>query len=127
MATGRVGRGRGRGRARDDSTEDRRAGKREEGVLPLVDGAHFLAGEGVETLEVLVRWGGYRRVEAEGGGPRLPSCHLDDGLEGLRRDLESLGVFQPLYDICDGWANIPDIFRADYYGLGLRGGVKLVR
>ena len=30
-------------------------------------GLSFLVGEGVERLEVAVRWGDYRRVEAEGG------------------------------------------------------------
>ena len=61
--------------------------------------------------------------EIEPNEPRLPPLHLDDGLEGVRRDLESLGVFQPLYD---GQVNIPDVFRVGY-GLGRRGGVKSVR
>ena len=51
----------------DDSTEDRRAAKK--GFFPSSMGLSFLVGEGVETLEVLVRWGDYRRVETEGGGP----------------------------------------------------------
>ena len=49
----------------DDSTEDRRAAKK--GFFPSSMGLSFLVGEGVETLEVLVRWGDYRRVEAEDG------------------------------------------------------------
>ena len=49
----------------DDSTEDRRAAKK--GFFPSSMGLSFLVGEGVETLEVLVRWGDYCRVEAEGG------------------------------------------------------------
>ena len=61
--------------------------------------------------------------EVEPNEPRLPPRHLDDGTEGVRRDLESLGVFQPLYD---GRLNIPSVFRVGY-GLGLRGGVKPVR
>ena len=65
-----------------------------------------------------------RLAEAiEPNEPRLPPRHLDDGPEGVRRDLESLGVFQPLYD---GRLNIPSVFRVGY-GLGLRGGVKPVR
>ena len=61
--------------------------------------------------------------EVEPNEPRLPPRHLDDGPEGVRRDLESLGVFQPLYD---GRVNIPSVFRVGY-GLGLRGGVKPMR
>ena len=51
----------------DDSTEDRRAAKK--GFFPSSMGLSFLVGEAVETLEVLVRWGDYRRIEAEDGGP----------------------------------------------------------
>ena len=61
--------------------------------------------------------------EIERSGPRLPPRHLDDGPNGVRQDLESLGVFQRLYD---GRVNIPDVFRVGY-GLGRRGGVKPVR
>ena len=49
----------------DDSMEDRRAAKK--GFFPSSMGLSFLVGEGVESLEVAVRWGDYRRVEAEGG------------------------------------------------------------
>ncbi len=51
----------------DDSTEDRRAAKK--GFFPSSMGLSFLVGEAVETLEVLVRWGDYRRIEAEDGDP----------------------------------------------------------
>ena len=61
--------------------------------------------------------------EIERSGPRLPPRHLDDGPNGVRQDLESLGVFQRLYD---GRVNIPNVFRVGY-GLGRRGGVKPVR
>ncbi len=53
----------------------------------------------------------------------LPPRRLDAGAPGVRRDLESLGVFSRLGD---GRVNIPDIFRVAY-GLGRRGGVKPVR
>ena len=53
---------------------------------------------------------------------KLPP-HLGDGLEGVRRDLESLGVF---YRMHDERVNIPDIFRVAYR-VGRRGGVKPVR
>ena len=50
----------------DNSTEDRRAAKK--GFFPSSLGLSFLVGEGVEALEAVVRWGDYRRVEAEGDG-----------------------------------------------------------
>lgn len=54
---------------------------------------------------------------------KLPPRHIDEGPDGVRKDLESLGVFQRLYD---DRVNIPDVFRVGY-GLGRRGGVKPVR
>ena len=51
----------------DDSTEDRRAAKK--GFFPSSMGLSFLVSEGVDALEVLVRWGDYRRVEAKSGDP----------------------------------------------------------
>ena len=54
---------------------------------------------------------------------KLPPAHIDDGPDGVRRDLETLGVFQRLRD---GRVNVPDVFRVGY-GLGRRGGVKPVR
>ena len=81
-----------------------------------------------EFGEIAERWRSERVFdrladEIEENEPRLPPRHLDDGPEGVRRDLESLGVFQPLYD---GQVNIPNVFRVGY-GLGLRGGVKPAR
>jgi len=51
---------------------------------------------------------------------RLPPAHLEDGPDGIRQDLEDLGIF---YRMSDGRVNIPDVFRLGY-GLGRRGGVK---
>ena len=51
---------------------------------------------------------------------KLPPLHIADGNSGLRRDLETLGVFQ---HIRDGRVNIPDVFRVGF-GLGRRGGVR---
>ena len=51
----------------DDSTEDRRAAKK--GFFPSSMGLSFLVGEGIDALEVLVRWGDYRRLEVESGDP----------------------------------------------------------
>ena len=67
----------------DDSTEDRRAAKK--GFFPSSMGLSFLVGEGVETLEVLVRWGDYRRVEAEDTDPDRD----DDAPEGEVGETES--------------------------------------
>ena len=54
---------------------------------------------------------------------RLPPAHLVDGADGVRRDLEDLGMFLRL---TDGRVNIPDVFRVGY-GLGRRGGVRPIR
>ena len=45
----------------DDSTEDRRAAKK--GFFPSSMGLSFLVAEGVDRLDVTVRWGDYRYVE----------------------------------------------------------------
>ncbi len=54
---------------------------------------------------------------------RLLPRHLDQGPDGVRTDLEALGVFMRLRD---GRVNIPDVFRVGY-GLGRRGGVRPIR
>ena len=51
---------------------------------------------------------------------KLPPRHVEQGADGVRMDLESLGVFLRLYD---GRVHIPDVFRVGY-GLGRRGGVR---
>ena len=51
----------------DDSTEDRRAAKK--GFFPSSMGLSFLVSEEVEAVDVLVRWGDYRQVEAASGDP----------------------------------------------------------
>ena len=63
------------------------------------------------------------REEVEHGDVKLPPRRLDEGAEGVRADLESLSIFQRVYD---GRVNIPDVFRVGY-GLGRRGGVRRVR
>ena len=67
----------------DDSTEDRRAAKK--GFFPSSMGLSFLASEGGDALEVLVRWGDYRRVEAGSGDPTLDRAE-QDGEAGAGRD-----------------------------------------
>ena len=54
---------------------------------------------------------------------KLPPRGLGDGPEGVRGDLESLGIFQRLRD---QRVNMPDVFRVGY-GLGRRGGVRPAR
>lgn len=53
---------------------------------------------------------------------KLPPAHLGDGAEGVRRDLEVLGVFQGM---SDGRVNLPDVYRVGY-GMRRRGGVKAI-
>jgi hypothetical protein len=54
---------------------------------------------------------------------KLPPAHLDEGPEGVRRDLEELGIFLRLKD---ERVNIPDVFRVGF-GLGRKGGVLPLR
>lgn len=61
--------------------------------------------------------------EIENEEVKLPPAHMDRGPEGVRSDLEALGVFQRLRD---GRVNIPDVYRLGYR-LGRKGGVKRVR
>lgn len=78
--------------------------------------------------EIVERWAQEGSLErliegAEQDEIKLPPRHVDHGVTGVRQDLESLGVFQRLYD---GRVNIPDVFRVGY-GLGRKGGVKPVQ
>ena len=63
------------------------------------------------------------RRKVEDQAVRLPPAHLDEGPEGVRRDLEELGIFLRMRD---GRVNIPDVYRVGY-GLGRKGGVRPVR
>lgn len=51
---------------------------------------------------------------------KLPPLHIDDRANGVRQDLQTLGMFLRLPD---GRVNIPDVFRVGY-GLGRKGGVR---
>lgn len=62
-------------------------------------------------------------AEVEQNAVKLPPSRIDDGPDGVRRDLEALGVFQRMND---GRVNVPDVFRVGY-GLGRKGGVKPIR
>ncbi len=61
--------------------------------------------------------------QVQGDEVKLPPLHLEQGANGVRRDLESLCIFLRMHD---GRVNIPDVFRVGY-GLGRRGGVHPVR
>ena len=78
--------------------------------------------------EIAERWrseGVLDRLTEEAGQDevKLPPRHVEQGPDGVRMDLESLGVFLRLRD---GRVNIPDVFRVGY-GLGRRGGVRPIR
>lgn len=53
----------------------------------------------------------------------LPPQHVDRGSEGVRKDLERIGIFETMKD---GRVNLPDLYRVGF-GLGRRGGVKPVK
>ncbi|MBF0564461.1 MAG: hypothetical protein HQK89_04400 [Nitrospirae bacterium] len=53
---------------------------------------------------------------------KLPPEHLEEGPDGIRRDIESLGIFERM---TDGRVNLTDVYRVGY-GLGRKGGVKAV-
>jgi len=53
---------------------------------------------------------------------KLPPARAQEGPDGIRRDLEALGVFERM---TDDRVNLPDVYRVGY-GLGRRGGVKAV-
>ena len=63
------------------------------------------------------------REEVADGEVKLPPRRVDEGPEGIRKDLEDLGIFQRLNN---GRVNVPDVFRVGYR-LGRKGGVKPVR
>ena len=63
------------------------------------------------------------RLKAADGGAKLPPRRVDEGANGIREDLEQLGIFQRLDD---DWVNVTEVFRAGYR-LGRKGGVKPVQ
>ena len=63
------------------------------------------------------------KLQRESTGGRLPPAHIEEGVQGLRQDLEDLGIFLRMKD---GRVNIPDVFRVAY-GLGRKGGVRPLR
>lgn len=81
-----------------------------------------------EFDEVDDRWEGSRVLDRltediEQDAVKLPPRHIEEGSQGVRSDLELLGVFLRMRD---GRVNIPDVFRVGY-GLGRKGGVRVAR
>ncbi len=72
--------------------------------------------------DIKSRWREQNVVEALKQKRMLPPS-IEEGEEGLRKDLEAMGI---LLRMEDGRVNIPDVFRIGY-GLGRRGGVKPIR
>lgn len=85
-------------------------------VVPCAFEAIESAWKQTNALDALTR-----RVQER--NERLPPAHLGQGADGVRQDLENLGIFLRLRD---GRVNIPDVFRVGY-GLGRRGGVRPIR
>lgn len=54
------------------------------------------------------------------GSARLPAQHIDRGWDGVREDLQRLGLLETKKD---GRIDMPDLYRVGF-GLGRRGGVK---
>ena len=78
--------------------------------------------------EIAERWQGDNIVDSlresiAQGEIKLPPRHIELGTDGVRQDLESLGIFLRMHD---ERVNIPDVFRVGY-GIGRRGGVRPVR
>lgn len=78
--------------------------------------------------EIRKRWKDHKILDRltesiEEDDVKLPPRHLDAGPDGVRQDLESLGIF---FRMSDDRVNIPDVFRVGY-GLKRRGGVRPVR
>ncbi len=87
-----------------------------------------LAGMSVpfEFRDVAQRWREEHlpeRLKAADGEAKLPPRRVDEGANGIREDLEQLGIFQRLDD---DWVNVTEVFRAGYR-LGRKGGVKPVQ
>ena len=81
-----------------------------------------------EFSEIAERWKSGRVVdglsyEAEQNEVKLPPRNINRGADGVREDLESLGIFLRMRD---GRVNIPDVFRVGYR-LGRKGGVRPLR
>lgn len=71
--------------------------------------------------DVLGRWEGNFSDGPRGiASNRLPAQHVDRGWDGVREDLQNLGLIETR---SDGRIDMPDLYRVGF-GLGRRGGVK---
>ena len=75
----------------------------------------------IEWDQVLSKWqekfpNGAQGISTE----RLPAQHMDRGWDGVRDDLQRLGLLETKRD---GRIDMPDLYRVGF-GLGRRGGVK---
>ncbi len=76
--------------------------------------------------EILALWrdkktiGNLRNLAGQSDKVKLPPQHMEEGPEGILRDLEGLGLIQRLRD---GRIQMPDVYRIAF-GLGRKGGVK---
>ena len=71
----------------DDSAEDRRAAKM--GSFPSSMELSFLVGTDVDSLEAVIRWGDYRRVEAA-----MRLAHASGALAAARKQRNSRDSWQ---------------------------------
>lgn len=75
----------------------------------------------LEFDAVKVKWEERFPTGAPGiGSARLPAQHIDRGWEGVREDLQRLGLLETKRD---GRIDMPDLYRVGF-GLGRKGGVK---
>lgn len=75
----------------------------------------------VEFDAVQEKWGEIFPAGAQGiNSARLPAQHVDRGWDGVREDLQRLGLLETKRD---GRIDMPDLYRVGF-GLGRKGGVK---
>lgn len=82
-----------------------------------------------ESMNIISIWNEKRTIDNfrtlidSKNGVKLPPQHLNEGPEGILKDLEELGLIKRLRD---GRIQIPDVYRIGF-GLGRKGGVKPLR
>lgn len=57
------------------------------------------------------------------GDAQLPPQHINEGAEGIRKDMEELFLFS---NMSDGRVTMPDVFRVGY-GIKMRGGIRKLK
>ncbi len=77
----------------------------------------------LEFEKIASRWREKGALEKLSGEERLPPEHIEEGAEGVCRDLIHLGIFRRLRD---ERIDLPDIYRVAF-GLGRKGGVRPVK